>query len=218
MQKRVLLPLLILAAFVLSACGPVELESSGTPTKTPVIIITLRPTDFVIRTADSSDQSTPATTLYVLPELRDGRFYEEFGLVTFSYVPPVDWMGIPATATALTSWLGPQQSGGMRCLIGFSVSESTKTANEAAAEALSQMPGGQADVKILSEGEFTTQAGGDAYKIIMQAATENADLIFGVYMFSKDGYLISTFYFRLAAENPEQDAVIERSMKTVRFE
>jgi hypothetical protein len=120
--------------------------------------------------------------------------------------------------SALTGWLGPVQSGGMKCLMGLTIAADSKYAKEAAQEALSQIPKDQMDIEILDEGEFSTQTGVEAYRIIMRVTTQSATMIFGVYMFSQDGYLISTSYYRLADENPEQDAIIEESMKTIQFE
>lgn len=213
MLKRCLFSLMVVSALFFTACS-VELEEYPS-TSSPLEGISSTPRS----RGETSDQSTSDITPPAGHDSDDERYFEESGLVAFSYIPPEGWMAMPDKQTGLTGWLGPLQSGGSRCQMGFFATESTATSKEAAQEAMNRMSGAEEeDVEMLADEGFSTQSDLDAYRVILRAETEEADVVFGMYLFSEDGYVISTFYFRLADDNPEQDAIIERSMETMRFE
>jgi hypothetical protein len=72
--------------------------------------------------------------------------------------------------------------------------------------------------EILKSGVFPTLSGADAYRIIILGHMGATDMVVGAYMFSQDGYLLTGAYMRLAEENPEQDALVDASLATLRFE
>jgi hypothetical protein len=145
------------------------------------------------------------------------RFIETAGLVPFSYVPPQGWTLVPDSGSVLTSWTGPVQQADIACALLFNLEASDKTAEESAAEVLAPLQG-QQDTEIVSQGRFQTNSGLDAYKVVIINNSPEYNILMMVYFFHDNGYVIMAGYMRLKESNADQDAIIEQSMKTMRFE
>ena len=198
---------------------------TATPTKTPVPSNTLAPTDTPAPidtpttqlTRKPVDKSIPEKSGFTTQQPETGRYYEENGAANFSYIPPKGWKQATQTAGKIAGWLGPTQTGGMICGLGFTVEEKDISAGELVRQALTDMPD-DGTITLVEEAPFVTLAGVDAHKIIIRGKMGESDLLVGSYVFSQNGYLIITVYIRLADQNPEQDAIIEESLVTLRFE
>ena len=99
----------------------------------------------------------------------------------------------------------------------FNVEQSNLSTAEAAKKMLDSLtPGG--GVKILSQGKFISDAGLDAYKVVIVMSSQGQNLQLAVYFFQKRGFLIEAVYLRLAELNKEQDSIVDQSLKTVQYE
>jgi len=198
---------------------------TSTPTKTPKPTRTMEPTETVGQSATQAPEPTakptPGATKTAITansiQAEAGRFFEDNGPLDYSYIPPEGWIKSPDSEGQLAGWLGPSQTGGIQCVMAFNLSKADSTASEAGEEALKDMPE-DGSFEILENGVFPTLSGVDAYRIIILGHMGSIEMIVGAYMFSQDGYLLTTAYMRLAGENPEQDALVDASLATLRFE
>jgi len=196
---------------------------SATLTQTRTKSKTLSPTNTpLIETGAEGLGTPPAPNLRTLTQtgpsdLQPNRFTESAGITKYSYIPPLGWKKVPASKSSLTSWNGPMQTGGVACSLVFNVEESDLSAAEAAKELLDSLtPGG--GVKILSQGKFISDAGLDAYKVVIVISSQGQNIQLAVYFFQKQGFQIQAVYLRLAELNKEQDSIVDQSLKTVHYE
>jgi hypothetical protein len=197
---------------------------SVTLTQTRTKTRTLRPTNtpLIIDTAAKGSGTPPAPNLKTLTQngpsgLQLNRFTESAGVTKFSYIPPQGWKKVPATKSSLTSWNGPMQTGGVACTLVFNIEQSDLSAAESAKELLDSLtPGG--GVKILSQGKFVSDAGLDAYKVLIVISSQGQNLQLAVYFFQKRGFQIQSVYLRITELNKEQDSIVDQSLKTLQYE
>jgi hypothetical protein len=197
---------------------------SITPTQPPTKTKTLRPTSTPITTATlgKGSGSPPAPNLKTPSQtgpanIQPNRFTETTGISKFSYIPPAGWKKIPATNKSLTSWQGPMQTGGTACLLVFNIEQSEISTAEEAKKLVESLTTGQG-VKITAQGRFINDAGLDAYKMVILISSQDQNIQFVIYLFHSRGFLITAGYIRIAEQNKEQDAVVEQSMKTLKYE
>jgi hypothetical protein len=191
------------AIVFLTACSPLEESTRSGPTQ---------------GSQNPTAQSTVDIASLKSSQLVDGRFYEVNGLPHFSYTPPDGWTVHPSVQSGLASLIGPNQSAGMNMMLQFTSTKADSTAKDYAQGFMAQLSEGNIDTTILEEGAFSTQAGGDAYRIKFQSVSTAETAVAEYFTFSNAGYLITAGYYRLASENPEQDANVEAAMQTLRFE
>jgi hypothetical protein len=189
-----------------------------TKTPTPLPTDTPFPTDTLEAVSGTSlPPGMRATTQTWTPSSNQNRFIETAGLTKFSYVPPAGWKKVPASGGNLTSWTGPTQTGGMVCMLIFTVLKSNLSAEQAAQEAIDSVSTAEG-MRIISKGKFTTDEGLDGYKIVIVASNQGTNIQMVMYFFQKRGYVIESAYLRLVEQNKEQDAIVGASMKTLRYE
>jgi hypothetical protein len=145
------------------------------------------------------------------------RFIETAGLTKFSYIPPLGWKKVPATGGNLTYWEGPIQKATIAAMLIFSVEKSDKSAAEAVKEMAGSLTQGSG-VKIISQGKFTNDAGLDSYKIVFSSSSQKENIQIVFYFFQKRGYLVEGGYVRLLDLNKDLDAIVDSSMRTIRYE
>jgi hypothetical protein len=188
-------------------------EKTVAPTETPAATETP-----VLGTTPDPAAATKPSEVAQTPELQEiGRFFEKNASRPFSYVPPEGWSPSSQTEGKMTSWSGPLQSSGMKCVLGFQIEKKDQSASAYAEDMISQLPA-DGSVTLVDSGEFATLSGVDAYKLILAGTMGETELLFGVYIFSYNGDVVTAPYMRLSAENAEQDALIDQSLKTFRFE
>lgn len=184
---------------------------SPTPTDTPFPTDT--PQEGLETTSTGMHLSTPTAT----PFSNQKRFIETAGFTKFSYIPPAGWKKVTSAGKTLTSWTGPTQTGKMICMLLFSVVQSDDTA-EVAAQKVLDSASKTKGMKISSKGKFANDDGLDAYKIVLIASSEGTNLQMVMYFFQKRGYLVEGAFVRIAELNKEQDAIVDASLKTLRYE
>jgi len=167
---------------------------------------------------DSTAQATVDLSLLKSSQMVGDRFYEMNGPVQFSYVPPVGWTIHPSVQSGLATLLGPKQSEGVMMTMMFTITTDDRTAEDFTQGFMAQLSENQIDITTLEEGVYSTQAGGDAYRIKFQAITPTDTAVIEYFVFTNSGFVITAGYSRLANEDPEQDTIIEESMATLRFE
>jgi hypothetical protein len=145
------------------------------------------------------------------------RFTEIAGLTKFSYVPPSGWIIEPASGSSLTAWNLPSPQGGIVCTLSFSVAKSDKTASEIALEILKGSSNTNGS-RIVFQGKFDNDAGLDAYKVVVAFFGQGNHVQITAYYFQKRGYLIMPAYGRLTELYKEQDAVVDASLRKLRYE
>jgi hypothetical protein len=203
MGKRICAAHFVTAAVILTACSPLEeAPASGT----------------IVNTQIPTSQSTLDIKTLKSSQIVDGRFYELNGPFHFSYVPPEGWTLQPSVQSGLASWIGPELTAGGKMLFIIYIIQSDKSGKDALQYLLDQFPPDQYQIDTLEAGAFTTQMGGDAYRARLRVTNQIESRILGIYFFSKDGQLIYPAYSRLADEHSEQDAIVDTSMQTFRFE
>jgi hypothetical protein len=189
-----------------------------TKTPTPVPTDTPFPTDTL---EEGSGTPLPPgmhqTTHTWTPSSSQNRYVETAGLTKFSYVPPVGWKKVPASGSNLTSWAGPTQTGGMVCVLVFLTVKSNDSAEQFAKKDLASLTS-NSSVKIISQGKFVNDDGIDAYKAVIVISSQGTNLQMVMYYFQKRGYLVAGGYMRLVDQNKEQDAIVDASLRTLRYE
>jgi hypothetical protein len=194
---------------------------SVTPTQTRTKTKTLSPTPtpLPIDTQAEGSGTPPAPAMRTKTQTgpKQNRFTETAGLTKFSYVPPPGWIKEPASGGNLTTWSLPVQKGDVACALTFSVLKSSSTAAEYAKELLDGLSKTEG-VRIVSQGKFVNDAGLDAYKIAVVLSSQGSNLQIVVYFFQKSGYLVMGAYGRMVEQNKEQDAVVDASLITLRYE
>jgi hypothetical protein len=151
------------------------------------------------------------------PSLTGTRFVETAGLTKFSYIPPSGWLEEPSSGGNLTRWNLPTQKGSMACTLAFNIYKSNSTSSEYAKEMLKGVSSTKG-MRIISQGKFINDAGLDAYKFVLVLSAQGSNVQMGVYLFQNRGYVILGGYARMVDEYKEQDAVVDASLKTLRYE
>jgi len=166
-------------------------------------------------TRDSNRKTATATMWTPTPP---NRYFEKHGDVIFSYVPPAGWKIVPGWGYVPASWEGPTQQGVFFvCYLNFMIGESDESEADAAKRTLdsSSIP---SEIRIVSQGKFTNDAGLDAYRAVIIGSHQGTNTLVILYFFQNRGYLIMARYGRLVEKNEEQDAIVDASMKTLRYE
>jgi hypothetical protein len=184
---------------------------SPTPTDTPF------PTDTPQEGSETAPPGMRIPSITATFSSNQDRYIETAGLTKFSYVPPIGWKKVPGSGSTLTSWKGPEQKADTNCMLLFMVLPSDKTASEFAKSMLDSLTSTEGN-KVVSQAKFVNNAGLDAYKVVMTVSSQEENGQIVMYFFQKRGYIIMGVYGRLVGLNPEQDAIVDASLKTLRYE
>jgi hypothetical protein len=197
---------------------------SITPTRTRTKTKTLASTDTPLPMDTLADGSgtAPAPAMRTKSQtgpafIQPNRFIETAGLTKFSYVPPSDWEKVPASGGDLTNWNLPSPKGAVACTLAFSTIKSNSTASEYAKILLDGLSNTEG-IRLLSQGKFVNDGGLDAYKLVVVLSSQGSNVQIAVYLFQKRGYLIMGAYGRLTEQSKEQDAIVDASLRTIRYE
>jgi len=153
------------------------------------------------------------------PTAGKDRYYETDGTTYFSYIPPLGWTNIPpGNGRNLHMWVlfdeKSFQSSVYACSLFFIIYYPGNISAEAFAyRELVNNPG--LDTEVDSAGKFFTNAGIDAYKVVLFRTFTNGDSSEIYYILHKEEAMIYIQYIRSYGLDLEQDIIVENSIKTI---
>ena len=175
-----------------------------TPTDTPT------PTFTPTNTLTNTPTNTPTNTITPTP---DPRYYETEGRVDFSYIPPKGWKKSNIEGSDLQGWSGPGDT-----QLAFFDDHYTGSAADFTAETLEDLKT-VFEISVKDEGELDLDSGVENYWIALTMSYEGDSAFFVMYFFSDgDDNIVFAMYGRILDEDEDQDAVVEDSMMTFRFD